>query len=161
MVWQLVYLDWLSDCDCYGSNMLLLSRRFSMEALSGPWADLALLLRQTVMLSDQQQDTFVCLVGVLLFLSVSLLLLQLIIYLSWKLRQGEPQPVITSDCSSPSFIQLEIIWLKGKHISGGTQLIFYTILSVLHNPNLCIIAFDCRVSVQRPPTTTIKIISAS
>lgn len=79
--------------------LLLLSCRFSMEVLSGPWADLALLLRQTALLSDQQQDTLVCLLLVVLFLSVSLLLLQLIVYLSWKLRQGEP--VITLDCSSP------------------------------------------------------------
>ncbi|KAF6735875.1 hypothetical protein FQA47_002442 [Oryzias melastigma] len=62
-----------------------------MEVLSGPWADLALLLRQTALLSDQQQDTLVCLLLVVLFLSVSLLLLQLIVYLSWKLRQAEAE----------------------------------------------------------------------
>ncbi|CAB1457891.1 unnamed protein product [Pleuronectes platessa] len=63
----------------------------SMEVLSGPWADLALLLRQTLMHTDRATDSFVplWLFGLLLFLSVSLLLLQLIIYFSWKLRQVE------------------------------------------------------------------------
>ncbi|TDH00268.1 hypothetical protein EPR50_G00186810 [Perca flavescens] len=62
-----------------------------MEVLSGPWADLALLLRQTITQTDRETDSFLplWLFGLLLFLSVSLLLLQLIIYLSWKLRQVE------------------------------------------------------------------------
>lgn len=61
-----------------------------MEVLSGPWADLALLLRQTIMQTDRETDSFLplWLFILLLFLSVCLLLLQLIIYLSWKLRQG-------------------------------------------------------------------------
>ena len=59
-----------------------------MEVLSGPWADVALLLQQT--LTQTETDSFLplWLVGLLLFLSVCLLLLQLIIYFSWKLRQG-------------------------------------------------------------------------
>ncbi|KAF0023294.1 hypothetical protein F2P81_023924 [Scophthalmus maximus] len=62
-----------------------------MEVLSGPWADLALLLRQTIAQTDKETDGFLplWLFGLLLFLSVCLLLLQLIIYLSWKLRQGD------------------------------------------------------------------------
>lgn len=62
-----------------------------MEVLSGPWADLALFLRQTITQSDRETDSFLplWLFGLLLFLSVCLLLLQLIIYLSWKLRQVE------------------------------------------------------------------------
>lgn len=62
-----------------------------MEVLSGPWADLALLLRQTAVQTDRETDGFLplWLFGLLLFLSVCLLLLQLIIYLSWKLRQVE------------------------------------------------------------------------
>lgn len=65
--------------------------RSSMEVLSGPWADLALLLRQTIAQTDKETDGFLplWLFGLLLFLSVCLLLLQLIIYLSWKLRQGK------------------------------------------------------------------------
>lgn len=61
-----------------------------MEVLSGPWAHLALLLRQTVAQAGEQTGGFLplWLLGLLLFLSVSLLLLQLIIFLSWKLRQG-------------------------------------------------------------------------
>lgn len=61
-----------------------------MEVLSGPWADMALLLRQTILQTDKQTDSFLPLffVGLLLFLSVCLLLLQLIIYLNWKLQQG-------------------------------------------------------------------------
>lgn len=64
-----------------------------MEVLSGPWADLALLLRQTVTQTDRDTDSFfpLWLFGLLLFLSVCLLLLQLIIYLSWKLRQVEAE----------------------------------------------------------------------
>ncbi|KAM9703697.1 uncharacterized protein ACNS7B_002319 isoform 1-T5 [Menidia menidia] len=60
-----------------------------MEVLSGPWADLALLLRQTLTLSHGEADSFLplWLLGLLLFLSVCLLLLQLIVYFSWKLRQ--------------------------------------------------------------------------
>lgn len=62
-----------------------------MEVLSGPWADLALLLRQIITQTDRETDSFLplWLFGLLLFLSVCLLLLQLIIYLSWKLRQVE------------------------------------------------------------------------
>lgn len=61
-----------------------------MEVLSGPWADLALLLRQTVTQTDGESDSFLpfWLFALLLFLSVCLLLLQLITYLSWKLTQG-------------------------------------------------------------------------
>lgn len=62
-----------------------------MEVLSGPWADLALLLRRTIAQTHGETDSFLplWLFGLLLFLSVCLLLLQLIIYLSWKLRQVE------------------------------------------------------------------------
>lgn len=62
-----------------------------MEVLSGPWADLALLLRQTVTQTDTQTDGLLplWLFVMLLFLSVCLLLLQLLIYLNWKLRQVE------------------------------------------------------------------------
>lgn len=62
-----------------------------MEVLSGPWADLALLLRQTITQPDRETGSLLplWLCGLLLFLSVCVLLLQLIIYLSWKLRQAE------------------------------------------------------------------------
>lgn len=62
-----------------------------MEVLSGPWADLALLLRQAVTQSDRETGSLLplWLFGLLLFLSVCLLLLQLIIYFSWKLRQAD------------------------------------------------------------------------
>lgn len=54
-----------------------------MQVLSGPLAEGALFLRHV--------DSFLPLwmFGLLFFLSVCLLLLQLIIYFSWKLRQGE------------------------------------------------------------------------
>lgn len=74
-----------------------------MEILSGPWADVALLLRQTI----TQTASFLplWLFSLLLFLSVCLLLLQLIIYFSWKLRQGRhginfscPNHIQTSYC---------------------------------------------------------------
>ncbi|KAG7232470.1 hypothetical protein INR49_008818 [Caranx melampygus] len=58
-----------------------------MEVLSGPWADMALLLRHTILQTDSVLPLL--LISLLLFLSVCLLLLQLIIYLSWKLRQVE------------------------------------------------------------------------
>ncbi|MEQ2298201.1 hypothetical protein AMECASPLE_002729 [Ameca splendens] len=62
-----------------------------MEVLSGPWADLALFLQQTVTLTNRDTDSFLplCLFALLLFLSICLLLLQLIIYFSWKVRQAE------------------------------------------------------------------------
>lgn len=59
-----------------------------MEVLSGPWADVALLLRQTMAQADGHTIYPLWLFVLLLFLSVCLLLLQLISYLSWKLRQG-------------------------------------------------------------------------
>lgn len=59
-----------------------------MEVLSGPWADVALLFRQTIAQTDRHTIYPLWLFGLLLFLSVCLLLLQLIIYLRWKLRQG-------------------------------------------------------------------------
>lgn len=59
-----------------------------MEVLSGPWADVALLLRQTIAQTDRHTIYPLWLFGLLVFLSVCLLLMQLIIYLSWKLRQG-------------------------------------------------------------------------
>ncbi|KAK2856383.1 hypothetical protein Q5P01_005118 [Channa striata] len=67
--------------------------RSNMEVLSGPWADLAVLLQQTVTQVDREADSFLLLwlFGFLLFLSVCLVLLQLIIYLSWKLRQVEAE----------------------------------------------------------------------
>lgn len=74
-----------------------------MEILSGPWADVALLLRQTITQTDRETATFLplWLFSLLLFLSVCLLLLQLIIYFSWKLRQG--RHVINFSC--PNHIQ--------------------------------------------------------
>lgn len=61
-----------------------------MTVLSGPWADMALLLRQTFTQTDRETDSVLPLLlfGSLLFLSVCVLLVQLIIYFSWKLRQG-------------------------------------------------------------------------
>ncbi|KAK5880063.1 hypothetical protein CesoFtcFv8_023129 [Champsocephalus esox] len=67
-----------------------------MEVLSGPWADLALLLRQIMVQTDRETDSFfpLWLFGLLLFLSVCLLLLQLIVYLSWKIRQVEEDVLV-------------------------------------------------------------------
>lgn len=82
-----------------------------MEVLSGPWADLALLLRQTIMLAKTQKDFFLplWLFVLLLFLSVCLLLLQLIIYLSWKLRQGGP--IINFSCeAAPGPLMVYLVW---------------------------------------------------
>lgn len=64
-----------------------------MEVLSGPWADLVLLLRQTVLETDRGTDSFfpLWLFGLLMFMSVCLLLLQLIVYFSWKLRQADTE----------------------------------------------------------------------
>lgn len=69
-----------------------------MTVMFGPWADLALLLRQTVAQKDGEAGSFLPLwfFGLLLFLPVCLLLLQLIIYFSWKLRQG--RHVINFSC---------------------------------------------------------------
>ncbi|TNN35690.1 hypothetical protein EYF80_054151 [Liparis tanakae] len=71
----------------YVISITLTPTRRRMEVLSGPWADLALLLRQT----DRQTDGFLplWLFALLLFLSVCLLLLQLLVFLSWKLGQAE------------------------------------------------------------------------
>lgn len=76
-----------------------------MEILSGPWADVALLLRQTI----TQTASFLplWLFSLLLFLSVCLLLLQLIIYFSWKLRQG--RHVINFSC--PNHIQTSYCYI--------------------------------------------------
>lgn len=73
-----------------------------MEVLSGPWADMALLLRQAIAQMDRQTDGLcpLWLFGLLLFLSVCLLLLQLIVYLRWKLRQG--REVINFSCPQTS-----------------------------------------------------------
>lgn len=73
-----------------------------MEVLSGPWADVALLLRQTIARTDSETDGLylLWLLGLLFFLSVCLLLLQLIVYLSWKLRQG--REVINFSCPQTS-----------------------------------------------------------
>lgn len=62
-----------------------------MEILSGPWADVAMLLRQSIAQMESETDSFLplWLFSLLLFLSVCLLLLQLLIYFSWKLRQGK------------------------------------------------------------------------
>lgn len=61
-----------------------------MEVLSGPWADLALMLRQTITHTDEGTAIFplLWLFGLFLFLSVSALLLLLITYFCWKLRQS-------------------------------------------------------------------------
>lgn len=80
----------LSQCDTYPNFHRCLPYRSSMEILSGPWADVALLLRQTLtgMDGETRNSLPLWLFILVLFLSVCLLLLQLIIYLSWKLRQG-------------------------------------------------------------------------
>ncbi|KAL6095644.1 uncharacterized protein ACO6RY_09531 [Pungitius sinensis] len=71
-----------------------------MEVPSGPWADLALLLRRT----DREAHGFLPLglLGLLLFLCVCLLLLQLIVYLRWKLTQGSSftRPTLDADLSA-------------------------------------------------------------
>lgn len=69
-----------------------------MEVASGLWADLALLLRRT----DREADGFLPLglFGLLLFLCVCLLLLQLIAYLSWKLTQGTQRPLASDYMSA-------------------------------------------------------------
>lgn len=74
-----------------------------MEVLSGPWADVALLLRQTVAQTDRHTDGLcpLWLLGLLLFLPVCLLLLQLIFYLSWKLRQG--REAVNFSCLQTSY----------------------------------------------------------
>lgn len=54
-----------------------------MQVLRGPWAEGALFLRH----ADSSLSLW--LFGLLLFLPVCLLLVQLIIYFGWKLRQGE------------------------------------------------------------------------
>lgn len=61
-----------------------------MAVLTSPWADLALFLQGSITMSNSDAGSFfpVWLFGLMLFLSVSLLLLALIILLSWKLRQG-------------------------------------------------------------------------
>ncbi|XP_077408390.1 uncharacterized protein LOC144039197 [Vanacampus margaritifer] len=60
-----------------------------MEVLSGPWAGLALLLRQTVTQTEREMDSFLPLWLFGLFLSICVLLLQLLVYLYWKLNQVE------------------------------------------------------------------------
>lgn len=79
-----------------------------MQVLSGPWAEGALLLRHV----DSVLPLWVF--GLLLFLSVCLLLLQLIVYFSWKLRQGEQ--VINFSCPvhlhEPDwYIYSGVVWL--------------------------------------------------
>lgn len=61
-----------------------------MAVLTSPWADLALFLQGSITMSNSDAGSFFpgWLFGLMLFLSVSLLLLALIILLSWKLRQG-------------------------------------------------------------------------
>ena len=61
--------------------------RQSMGVLSGPLVDLTLLLRQTVGQTDGL--LLLALLGLVLFASVCLLLYQLIVYIWWKLGQGE------------------------------------------------------------------------
>lgn len=77
-----------------------------MEVLSGPWADVALLLRQTFARADGRWDGLwpLWLLLLLLFLSVCVLLLQLMAYLGWKLRQGEARSLLMSPNLSPCFI---------------------------------------------------------
>ena len=58
-----------------------------MGVLSGPLVDLTLLLRQTVGQTDGL--LLLALLGLVLFASVCLLLYQLIVYIWWKLGQGE------------------------------------------------------------------------
>lgn len=69
-----------------------------MEVLSGLWAGVALLLRRTISQTNSEMDSFLplWLFCLLLFLPACLLLLQLIVYFSWKLRQG--RPVINVSC---------------------------------------------------------------
>ncbi|CAL8313901.1 unnamed protein product [Lota lota] len=67
----------------------------SMEVLSGPFADLTLLLRHTV----SQMDGFLPfgLLGLVLFVSVCLLLCQMIVYLWWKLGQVDELSMFPRD----------------------------------------------------------------
>lgn len=85
-----------------------------MEVLSGPWADVALLLRQTIGQADTHMDELwpLWLFGLLLFLCVCLLLLQLIVYLSWKLRQG--RDLINLSCLQSSHRAL-VKWIGSTH----------------------------------------------
>lgn len=89
-----------------------------MQILSGPWADVALLLRQTLTGTDGFLPAW--LFGLLLFLPVCLLLLQLITYFGWKLRQG--RSVIKFSC--PLHIQsshraLHLVWCSCGCINTG------------------------------------------
>ena len=58
-----------------------------MKVLSGPLVDLTLLLRQTVGQTDGSMPF--AFLGLVLFVSVCLLLCQLIVYIWWKLGQGK------------------------------------------------------------------------
>ena len=130
-------------------SFCLLPCRSSMEVLSGPWADLALLLRQIFTQIDRETDSFlpVLLFGMLLFLSVCVLLLQLIIYLSWKLRQG--RHVINFSClvhaqtSCYVTIYCGAVWLNGScrktSVSRATCTInTYGTLITTHSNYFCI-----------------------
>lgn len=85
----------LSNCKLYSSiNLTLLgysNPTVGMGVLSDPWADLALLLQHTITETDADIGSLILLwiCGSVLFLSVCLLLLQLITYFNWKLRQGK------------------------------------------------------------------------
>lgn len=60
-----------------------------MAVLPCPWADLALFLQGSVRTPNSDAG-FLPVLGLMLFWSVSLLLLALILFLSWKLKQGAP-----------------------------------------------------------------------
>ncbi|KAG7265745.1 hypothetical protein CRUP_035098 [Coryphaenoides rupestris] len=62
-----------------------------MEVPNGPWADLTLLLRQTVGQTGGETggSLLVCLLGLALFVCVCLLLGQVILYVWWKLEQED------------------------------------------------------------------------
>ncbi|CAL8393934.1 unnamed protein product [Arctogadus glacialis] len=66
-------------------------RRQSMKVLSGPLVDLTLLLRQT---DGSMPFAFL---GLVLFVSVCLLLCQLIVYIWWKLGQVDELSVFPQD----------------------------------------------------------------
>ncbi|CAL8393326.1 unnamed protein product [Gadus morhua 'NCC'] len=66
-----------------------------MKVLSGPLVDLTLLLRQTVGQTDGSMPF--AFLGLVLFVSVCLLLCQLIVYIWWKLGQVDELSVFPQD----------------------------------------------------------------
>uniref|UniRef100_A0AAV2KB09 Uncharacterized protein n=1 Tax=Knipowitschia caucasica TaxID=637954 RepID=A0AAV2KB09_KNICA len=60
----------------------------TMGVLAAPWADLALFFRH---FSDAEGGSHLWICGLVLFTCVSLILLQLIMLFTWKLRQVESE----------------------------------------------------------------------